>query len=206
MKLLLTTFVILTFYGCTNLESRQDANTTTNKEDVDSFSIEHFKRNDFLKRLADDSGKDEINLGAIQIEPIPQKLFEEIQVKVIKMDCITQPCLETLPKEIEKLENLEEIHLGKTTLKFLPDNICRLKKLRILNIYGSSLRTLPNCVGELENLEKVVLWSYKMTSLPSSISKLKRLRKLDLRDSNFSSEEMDRIRNNLPNCDIRFAY
>ncbi|GJZ78992.1 disease resistance TIR-NBS-LRR class family protein [Tanacetum coccineum] len=110
--------------------------------------------------------------------------------KISDMICSFQ-CLKKLrlkcnipkfPKDLGKLECLEELYLSSTKINHLPDSICMLKHLKYLTIYGALLEKLPDDLGRLECLEKLYVSSKKIEYLPDSICMLKCLTSLDVRN------------------------
>ncbi|GJY57011.1 Toll/interleukin-1 receptor domain-containing protein [Tanacetum coccineum] len=91
--------------------------------------------------------------------------------------------IEEFPKDLGKLECLEELCLYSKKIKHLPDSICMLKHLkRLILDCGLFLEKLPEDLGRLECLETLHVNSKKIEYLPDSICKLKRLKLLDLRN------------------------
>ena len=66
----------------------------------------------------------------------------------------------------------------------LPDSICELKNLTLLEITNSKLTKLPESIGNLKNLESLSITDSKLTKLPESIGNLTKLRYLNLRNNN----------------------
>ncbi|CAH1421476.1 unnamed protein product [Lactuca virosa] len=84
-----------------------------------------------------------------------------------------------VPKDLYKLECLEELVLSYTEIKHLPDSICMLKHLKSLKIISClSLQKLPENLGQLECLEKLHLSDTDIERLPDSICMLKNLKSL----------------------------
>ena len=86
------------------------------------------------------------------------------------------------PKDLGRLECLEELSLFLKNMEHLPESICMLKHLKVLKLgYCWSLEKLPEDLGRLECLETLILSSAKIKHLPNSICMLKHLKFLDLR-------------------------
>ncbi len=118
---------------------------------------------------------------------------------------ITISPVESLPPEIEKLQNLIEIHLdGNRRLIVLPPEIGKLKNLTKFSIYNSQLSILPLEIVELKNLTYLNLENNKLDTLPPEIGQLKNLDTLILRGNPIPEVEHTKIRRLLPGCDIRF--
>jgi Leucine-rich repeat (LRR) protein len=104
--------------------------------------------------------------------------------KISDIICSLQ-CLKTLtlawnipafPKDLGRLECLEELYLYSTKIKHLPDSICMLKRLKSLKVNVGDLEKLPDDLGRLECLEKLHVSSKKIEYLPDSICMLKHLK------------------------------
>ncbi|GJT27811.1 disease resistance TIR-NBS-LRR class family protein [Tanacetum coccineum] len=98
-------------------------------------------------------------------------------LKKLKLKCN----IPEFPKDLGRLECLEELVLSSMKIKHLPDSICMLKHLKSLTVeYGDLLEKLPEDLGRLECLEKLHVRSKKIEYLPDSICMLKHLKYLDL--------------------------
>ncbi|KAJ9562979.1 LOW QUALITY PROTEIN: hypothetical protein OSB04_008139 [Centaurea solstitialis] len=85
-----------------------------------------------------------------------------------------------LPKDIDRLQCLEELTLWSTKIKHLPDSICRLKHLKSLELLFL-LEKLPEDLGQLECLETLDLQGcIVLRDIPRSICRMKSLRDLSL--------------------------
>ncbi|PWA63134.1 disease resistance protein (TIR-NBS-LRR class) family [Artemisia annua] len=104
---------------------------------------------------------------------------------ICSLQCLEKLTLEcnipVFPKDLGKLECLEELCLYSTKIKHLPDSICMLKRLKSLKVnYSDLLEKLPEDLGRLECLEMLYVTSEKIEYLPDSICMLKRLKSLDV--------------------------
>ena len=72
-----------------------------------------------------------------------------------------------------------------TQLQELPEEICLLRRLKVLNLNGCALKKLPESIGYLQQLEELWLTGNRLSSLPRSISGLQQLRKLGLAENEF---------------------
>lgn len=94
----------------------------------------------------------------------------------LNAEIFTSPCL----------ERLEKLQLCcNSQLEELPDEICLLKRLRVLNLTGCALKKLPETIGYLQQLEELWLTKNRLSWLPASISGLQKLRKLGLAENEF---------------------
>ncbi|CAH1444350.1 unnamed protein product [Lactuca virosa] len=115
--------------------------------------------------------------------------LETFSVSICGLRCIKKLKLEgylEAPKDLDQVECLEELSFSRTNMKHLPDRICMLKHLEILQLkHCWSLEKLPEDLGGLECLKRLTLSSAKIKHLPDSICKLKHLILLDLIDCFF---------------------
>ncbi|PWA85554.1 disease resistance protein (TIR-NBS-LRR class) [Artemisia annua] len=86
------------------------------------------------------------------------------------------------PKNLDRLDCLEELSLQYTNIKTLPDSICMLKLLKSLEIKSCCLlERLPEDIGRLKCLERLFIMECALLrDIPSSICEMKRLKLLDL--------------------------
>ncbi|WP_187344905.1 leucine-rich repeat domain-containing protein [Cystobacter ferrugineus] len=134
--------------------------------------------------------------------------------------------LGTLPASIGEFSELERLWLGSTGLKQLPGELGRLGKLKRLDLsFNRELRSLPPEVGQLQALESLNLKNTGLTSLPEELGRLERLTFLDLQATELKSlpaclfqmkslktldlywtpippEEIERLRQALPDCKV----
>ncbi|VVB08007.1 unnamed protein product [Arabis nemorensis] len=70
-------------------------------------------------------------------------------------------------------KNLETLHLDRTAISHLPDNVVSLERLLLLNMKDcKELENIPTCIGELKSLQKLVLSGcLKLKEFPDIINK-----------------------------------
>lgn len=68
--------------------------------------------------------------------------------------------LQTLPDQINQMENLQTLLLFINHLTKLPDSICEMTELRCLWVGNNYIRALPRNFGRLVNLD----WGHRYTS------------------------------------------
>lgn len=158
-----------------------------------------------------------ISTNKTQSNTIPESVFEMANLKrltVIGMDCdglrvneqgdTTCWAIKQIPKNIDKLMNLEVLELRVNSIQSVPKEIMNLKNLKILDLTDNpGLINIDNVVW-LENLEDLVLFGCDLHKLPPDIGRLKKLKYLGLTGNNIDSAELKRIRKALPTCDIKF--
>ncbi|MEW6615891.1 MAG: hypothetical protein AB1401_10555 [Thermodesulfobacteriota bacterium] len=84
--------------------------------------------------------------------------------------------IKKLPESIAKLQNLEELNLGRNGLQTVPAEIASLKKLRRLALDYNDIHHIPAFVGDLKNLREFSIRSNGGIKLPQSLAKLKGLK------------------------------
>ncbi|GKB03732.1 Toll/interleukin-1 receptor domain-containing protein, partial [Tanacetum coccineum] len=110
-------------------------------------------------------------------------LFSDI---ICGLQCLRKLTLEggipEAPKNLDRLDCLEELSLRSTDIKTLPDSICMLKHLKSLELQSCLLlEKLPVDIGRLECLESLILSKCTLLQdLPKSICEMKRLKCLEL--------------------------
>ncbi|MCB0531778.1 MAG: leucine-rich repeat domain-containing protein [Saprospiraceae bacterium] len=112
--------------------------------------------------------------------------------------------LDRLPETIGHSTKISRLLLSYNKLTSLPEQIGELKNLTFLYLSDNQLTSLPEQIGELKNLTTLVLWYNQLTSLPVQISELKNLTTLGLQGNPIPEPEKEKIRQLLPNCEIRF--
>ncbi len=123
---------------------------------------------------------------------LPHRLGTLVNLKVLEIACLEE--LEDLPKEIGKLVKLEKLILdngnGCRMNVSIPEEIGRLKRLKVLNLYGAldfrgpgskkvlPVKTLPNAIGRLQSLEELELGRNGLKAVPPQVAQLLKLKKL----------------------------
>jgi leucine-rich repeat protein SHOC2 len=96
--------------------------------------------------------------------------------------------------------NLEELNVSYNNLTgALPSQIGKLKNLKVLNASNNQMTGVPAEVGQLSNLEILDLSNNQLTGLPNELANLKNLKTLNLSGNQYSAQDLNGIRNSLPN-------
>ena len=98
--------------------------------------------------------------------------------------------LDVLPKELEKLTNIQRINLSNNRLRGLPDFFFELKTLQEINLEENKLDSLPAKISNLTNLKKLNLTRTKIPTIPASFSKLVNLKELNLSWNNLKPDSI----------------
>ncbi|XP_074364528.1 TMV resistance protein N-like [Apium graveolens] len=122
-----------------------------------------------------------LNIGKCQtLEALPTKLGDIDSLEVLNAEGLT---ILKLPDSIGRLSKLVELKLRcNTNLKTLPDTICDLSGLKILDIgYCEKLEVLPRELGNIKSLEELKAEGLTVLEIPNSIRHLSKLVELRLR-------------------------
>jgi len=108
-----------------------------------------------------------------------------------------------LPATIAKLQNLEELDLGRNGLPSIPAEIASLKKLEKLGLDYNSLHEIPSFIGDLKHLRELSLRSNSVVKLPQSLSQLSGV-KISMGNNYLKLKEQSELRRQFPNITFDF--
>lgn len=163
-----------------------------------------------------------LDLARCGLETLPDELWELTELKILSLGNMrlfsaaeselqqssTKNKIYMIPREIERLQNLQVLSLNGLSLKIQTDTPLRLKRLLYLSIFGCGFTQLPtmfhipslegiifNCESQslqesftsLVNLREIYLTCSTVTTLPEGIGRLPHLEKLDLRHTKITS-------------------
>lgn len=94
--------------------------------------------------------------------------------------------LSSLPKEICKLKKLQVLNLGKNYLSSLPIEICDLNELFTLDLGQNKFQRIPEEVLELNTLVDLFISTNSLSSTPEKLTNLKNLETIDLSSNKIS--------------------
>jgi len=163
-----------------------------------------------LEKLIIDNGN-----GCEMTITIPASIGELGNLKVLRLygalgpkegeskTAITTSETKALPATIAKLQNLEELDLGRNSLSSIPPEIANLKKLEKLELDYNNLHEVPSFVGELKNLRELSLRSNGRIKLPESLSKLSGL-KISMGNDYLKLKDQAELRRQFPNATFDF--
>lgn len=138
------------------------------------------------------------------IDSIPDEVFEHINLKYLRISCTKFDCINELDKRIANFKNLETLMISKSSLKKIPPDLFKLKKLKELRILaGGKLEELPKEINKLDNLEILDLWRNDLDELPESLFDLKNLKEIYLGENNFTDAQIEKYKLKLPDTDVK---
>lgn len=124
------------------------------------------------------SSGETIDLSDKGLAEVPQDILDNSSI--IVFDVSGNNLTGSLPAEIRKLTNLEELNASENKMTGIPAEIGQLSKLRVANFANNKISGLPLEIGSLDNLET-----------------------LDLRGNpNVSKYDIEQIKQNIPNVMI----
>ncbi|XP_077983172.1 malignant fibrous histiocytoma-amplified sequence 1 homolog [Glandiceps talaboti] len=110
--------------------------------------------------------------------------------------------LDTFPTDLSRLNGVQVLYLTGNKLRTIPKWIDKLDELRELHLDDNLFEEFPSNVCELKNLQQLTLNSNKLNSLPKELVKLEHLKILSLAWNEFSHFPGDLL--NLHNLEVLF--
>jgi len=86
----------------------------------------------------------------------------------------------SLPANVAKLEQLEQLDVTGNQLTELPGNLAALQNLRVLRLSDNQLQQFPDTVMRMGNLQELVLRQNRIQEVPQDIEYLRNLKELNL--------------------------
>jgi len=92
----------------------------------------------------------------------------------------TEPQIEKFPESLCKIKKLKELNLNENPISSIPSCIKNLKSLEILKMEDANLNSFPKELTKVTSLKELYLYNNNITTIASSIEDLYKLEKLDL--------------------------
>ncbi|MCX6232133.1 MAG: leucine-rich repeat domain-containing protein [Bacteroidetes bacterium] len=144
-----------------------------------------------------------LDLSKQKLQTIPKGVFTLYNLQEL---ILAKNKLHEIPQEIGNLTNLQKLDVSRNELTELPSSIGNLTNLVELIANQNEIYKLPPEIGNLINMEYLDLWSNEIDSFPKEIANLKdTLKKLDLRVILINLEKQKIIIELLPETDIYFS-
>src|SRR6266513_5621362 len=111
--------------------------------------------------------------------------------------------VKSLPGTIGKLQNLEELDLGRNRIKSIPSQIASLQNLKRLALDHNDIDELPAFVGNLKNLQELSVCDNGGIKLPTSLSNLDGL-KIFMGNNSLKIKDQEKLRRLFPKATFSF--
>lgn len=111
--------------------------------------------------------------------------------------------LENLDIEIFERSELESLNISNNNLSdALPSQIGNLKNLKVLIASNNNFTGVPAELGQLTELEVLDFSNNSLTGLPNELGNLKNLKTFNISGNEFSQQDLNLIREKLPNTEF----
>lgn len=111
------------------------------------------------------------------LNEFPDHILTDTTIRVLKLYGNE---IDSIPKGIEGMKNLEKLYIGKNNLVYISPEISNLEHLKMLSAQYNELETLPDQLTNCQELEDLILNQNRLTRLPDSLGNLKKLENLQL--------------------------
>lgn len=125
-------------------------------------------------------------------------------LKNLKDVTIENCVLDSFPKEVFKIPNLNYLNLTNTNIYYVTKHFERFVNLEVLVLDANQLQTLPFDIYKAKKLRLLSVKNNHLQKLPDTICQLENLTLLDVRGNGFSQEYLEELKALLPGCEIRF--
>lgn len=134
-------------------------------------------------------------------DSIPEEIFK---LKNLQELTVAKCHLMIVNQHIDELKNLQHLSVAHNRLVRLPETIGNLQHLQTLIINRNMIEILPESIGNLHELTYIDAWENPMYEFPESITNLQNtLKVIDLRQVALHNDELDKMEKLLPNTDIK---
>jgi Leucine-rich repeat (LRR) protein len=96
------------------------------------------------------------------------------------------PRFSELPESICLLENLEILNLSYNRLSDLPNFISTFKSLRVIILHDNIFKEIPSCLQKIKSLREISLFNNYIEKIPLWIGEFKELTELDISNNKLS--------------------
>jgi len=127
-------------------------------------------------RVLDDYMLQLINQGKIHSEHIPQVIFELESLHVLDLN---KTKINSISSE-HTLINLTELYLSNNSFFDIPESLCTMEQLKILDMSHNYIYCIPDYLMQIKQLEILNLSHNKLTLLSKIFAQLSTLKKLNI--------------------------
>lgn len=145
------------------------------------------------KSISEADNLQEIRLGGIKTKIDISYFYTLKQLKTLQ---IINSKVEIIPNGIKELQNLEVLYLHSNDIKQMNDEIYKLINLKELTLEGISIKNISNDIQKLENLERLSILNADLGKINPKIFKLKKLKYLSF----FNNSQIKTIPKEIYNC------
>lgn len=147
-----------------------------------------------------------INVSMPGVQAVIDQMPEFKGIKILVITCDKRGTIVDLNSILYKakdypLEELYIINFG-TTVSTLPTSIGNFSSLKKLSLLNNSIKKLPASISKLTQLETLHADVNPIQSLFQEIALLKSLKHLGIAKTQVTEDEIKKIRQALPNCEI----
>ncbi|MDF2453051.1 MAG: leucine-rich repeat-containing protein 7-like, partial [Bacteroidota bacterium] len=125
-------------------------------------------------------------------------------LKNLKDVTIENCVLDSFPKDVFKIPNLNYLNLTNTNIFYVTRHFERFVNLEVLVLDANQLQSLPFDIYKAKKLRLLSVKNNHLQKLPDTICQLENLTLLDVRGNGFSQEYLEELKALLPGCEIRF--
>jgi Leucine-rich repeat (LRR) protein len=183
--------------------------TLTNLVELDISCLEN------LEDLPSEIGNLKNGNGCQMNISVPESIGDLSNLKVLRLygaldptpadtnEPISPSKVKSLPATIGKLQNLEELDLGRNRLKSIPPQIASLQNLRRLALDYNDIHELPPFVGNLKDLQELSVAGNGGIKLPKSLANINGL-KIFIGNNHLKTKDQEKLRRLFPKAMFSF--
>lgn len=146
-------------------------------------------------------------LKTLKISSIIDTLHLPLTLHYLKnlKDLTIENCvLDSFPKEIFKIPNLNFLNLTNVKMFYITKHFERFSNLEVLVLDNNQLQSLPFEIYKAKKLRFLSIKNNHLQKLPDSISQMENLTVLDIRGNGFTLEYIEELKALLPGCEVRY--
>jgi hypothetical protein len=140
-----------------------------------------------------------LDLSKQKLGSIPDDVFRLNNLQELRMDKCR---LSELPDGFNAFPLLQSLRLQHNEIDSIPPTIFGLKHLRILDVADNIVECIPDEIDQLTSLETLAIWDNPITYYPERLTEMQQLKVLDVLNNAMSRETQQRLKVGLPNCRI----
>lgn len=125
-------------------------------------------------------------------------------LKSLKEVTIENCILDSFPKEVFKIPNLNYLNLTNTSIFYVTKHFERFANLEVLVLDANQLQSIPFDIYKAKKIRLLSVKNNHLQKLPDTICQMENLTLLDVRGNGFSKEYIEELKALLPGCEIRF--